>query len=247
MRGLWLTIWILELLSPLKAADSACSGARVVEVLFGTWQWCFLDWQRMFGQWALVCIVFVWLELFWQLVWKTFGCSCLWVKEFRNNGWVAGETACKGTDNHWWWEWDWAWWYYGQAGLHNYSLKFPKLARMEPIKRRPSLEDLWVWAALKWMQAVTPIPPSFTKQEEPRRTVLRGKAHKHRAHEWQERSWQRARRCEAGRCLKSWWPMCWASCESLFPQAGTQKCLETYLLRKGFDCFLCNCCKWQVP
>ena len=25
--------------------------ARVADVLFGTWQWCFLDWQKVF--WAM--------------------------------------------------------------------------------------------------------------------------------------------------------------------------------------------------
>ena len=61
---------------------SSWQAAPLAAVFFGTWQW------PMTGQkLALVCIVFVWLQ--------PFGCSCLWVKEFRNNGWASGETACK--------------------------------------------------------------------------------------------------------------------------------------------------------
>ena len=37
---------LLELLGPLEAG-------RVADAFFCTWQWCFLDWQRMFGQAAV--------------------------------------------------------------------------------------------------------------------------------------------------------------------------------------------------
>lgn len=57
------------------------TGLLELRFFFGAWQWCFLDWQRMFGQWTLVCIVFVWLQLFWQLVWKT-----SWLQLFVGQG-----------------------------------------------------------------------------------------------------------------------------------------------------------------
>ena len=50
---------------------------------------------------------------------------------------------------------------------------------------------------------------------------------------------QKAGRAKENRSTNRWvhiaetgWPMCWASCEPLTPQAGIQKCLGTYLLRK---------------
>ena len=52
--------WLAEVLPDIS---KGCRG-RVADVLFGTWQWCFLHWQRVFGQWnclvdSLVCIVIV--------------------------------------------------------------------------------------------------------------------------------------------------------------------------------------------
>ena len=55
--------------------------ARVADVLFGTWQWCFLDWQRVFGQFRIS--VFIWGFTIFQ-----FG--------FPPNywGWQHGERMC---------------------------------------------------------------------------------------------------------------------------------------------------------
>ena len=84
----------------------------------------------MFGQWdiGLHCVCMA----------RAFLAACLgnlWLQLFVGQGssgtmgGVAGETACKGTDNHWWWEWDWAWWVLWPGRAANHSLKaagFPK-------------------------------------------------------------------------------------------------------------------------
>ena len=76
---------------------------------FGGCRGCLVGWQMCFlghgsGPWlaenvwtmdiGLHCVGVA--TAFLAACLETFGCSCLWVKEFRNNGWVAGETACKG-------------------------------------------------------------------------------------------------------------------------------------------------------